>query len=55
MDGPSDEVSQILYDSTYMWDKIKMIQMNEPIYKTETDSRTQKTNLPKEITEERVN
>ena len=32
MDGPRDEVSQILYDSTYMWDKIKN-NATELIYK----------------------
>ena len=55
MDGPrdyhtkqnnSERERQILYDTTYMWNlkKKKMIE-NELIYKMETDSWTQKTNL----------
>ena len=35
---------QIPYDITYMWN-LKKNDTNEVIYKTETDSQTQKTNL----------
>ena len=37
------EKRQISYDITYMWNLKN--DTNEPIYKTETDSQTQKTNL----------
>ena len=49
MDGPGDyhiskvRQRQISYDITYMWE-LKYY-TNELIYKTETDSQTQKTNL----------
>ena len=52
MDGPrddhtkwskSDRERQIPYDITYMWNP--KYDTSEHIYKTETDSQTQKTNL----------
>ena len=52
MDGPrdyhtkrskSESERQIPYDITYMWNL--KYDTNELIYKTETDSQTQKTNL----------
>ena len=39
----SDRERQILYDITYMWNIMKMIQSN--IYKTETNSEISKLNL----------
>ena len=39
----SERERQIPYDATYIWD-VKY-DANELIYKTETDSQTQKTNL----------
>ena len=39
----SDRERQILYDITYMWNIMKMIQSN--IYETETNSEISKLNL----------
>ena len=39
-----DRERHILYDIIYMWN-VKKNSINELIYKTETDSQTQQTNL----------
>ena len=39
-----DKEGQISYDIAYMWN-LKKNGTNEPIYKTEIESQTQKTNL----------
>ena len=39
----SDKERQILYDITYIWDL--KYDTNEPIYETETDSQTRRTDL----------